>query len=50
MGEAISLADPAFMPTVVRMVDMKLNHLREDLPAIQECLDCIRVAPPFGPT
>ena len=50
MGEAISLADLAFMPIVVRMDDINLNHLWEDLPTVQEWLDRIRATPPFGPT
>ena len=50
MGEAISLADLAFMPIVVRMDDINLNRLWKDLPAIQEWLERIRATPPFRPT
>jgi glutathione S-transferase len=50
MGEALSLADIAVMPVIVRMDDINLGHLWDDAPQIGAWLDRIRATPAFKPT
>ncbi len=50
MGAALTLADIAAMPILVRMDDIGLGRLWEDLPHIQPWLDRIRRTPAFRPT
>ena len=50
MGRELSLVDVAVMPVIVRMDDINLGHLWEDLPAIGPWLDAIRATAPFRPT
>lgn len=50
MGEVLSLADVAIMPIIVRMDDIGLGHLWDDLPRVQPWLDRMRGTPAFGPT
>lgn len=50
MGVAPSLADLAIMPVIVRMDDINLGRLWDDLPAVGAWLEAIRATPPFGPT
>jgi glutathione S-transferase len=50
MGGAISLADLAIMPVIVRMDDIGLGHLWDDHPAVQDWLDGIRATPAFAAT
>ena len=50
MGEAITLADLAIMPVIVRMDDIGMGELWDDRPAIGRWLDAIRATPPFAPT
>ncbi|NNE89179.1 MAG: glutathione S-transferase family protein [Silicimonas sp.] len=50
MGKALSLADIAVMPVVVRMDDINLGHLWDGLPRVQSWLEYIRETAPFRPT
>jgi glutathione S-transferase len=50
MGEAITLADIAMMPNIVRMDDINLGYLWDGRPAIPRWLDLIRAHPAFKPT
>ncbi|MDZ4136862.1 MAG: glutathione S-transferase N-terminal domain-containing protein, partial [Paracoccaceae bacterium] len=50
MGRALTLADVAVMPVIVRMDDINLGHLWGKHPAISLWLERLRATPPFGPT
>jgi glutathione S-transferase len=50
MGRAISLADIALMPVVVRMDDINLGHMWADKPAVQAWFDAIRSRPEYTQT
>ncbi len=50
LGAQISLADIAIMPVIVRMADIRLDHLWAERPAIARWLVAIRADPAFGPT
>lgn len=50
MGETITLPDLAVMPVIVRMDDINLGHVWDDLPEIQAWLDRLRRTAPFKPT
>ncbi len=50
MGRDLSLVDVAVMPVIVRMDDINLGHLWDDLPAVGSWLDAIRATAPFKPT
>jgi glutathione S-transferase len=50
MGKAISLADVALMPVIVRMDDINLDHMWAGRPRIAWWLEQIRKHPAFGPT
>jgi len=47
LGEQFSIADILLIPTVVRMVDLGLDHVWTDLPKIQEWLDRATARPSF---
>ena len=50
MGRAITLADIAIMPVIVRMADIHLGFMWDRRPAIARWLDAIRASAPFAPT
>lgn len=50
MGDALSLADLAIMPVIVRMDDINLESYWSDRPAVASWLDRIRDTPPFART
>jgi glutathione S-transferase len=50
MGKAITLADVAVMPTLVRMADLGLETLWQDLPRVVRWYDEIRAQEAFAPT
>ena len=50
MGEALTLADVAIMPVVVRMADINLGHMWHAYPAIARWLERIRVTEAFRKT
>ena len=50
MGDAISMADVALMPVVVRMDDINLHRLWDRHPAVARWLEAFRVTPAFAPT
>ncbi|MYZ49380.1 glutathione S-transferase family protein [Propylenella binzhouense] len=50
MGEAITLADVAIMPVIVRMDDINLASHWDERPSIARWLDAIRSHPAFQPT
>lgn len=50
MGRDLTLPDIAIMPVIVRMDDINLGHLWDDLPHIQPWLERLRETAPFGPT
>jgi glutathione S-transferase len=50
LGRRLSLADVAVMPVIVRMADIRLDHLWAARPAIARWLAAIRADPAFGPT
>jgi glutathione S-transferase len=50
MGNAISLADLALMPIIVRMDDINLGYMWADDPAVQAWFDAIRARPEFEKT
>ncbi len=49
-GKALSLADIAIMPVIVRMDDINLGHLWNAWPSIGEWLERIQDTPPFRAT
>ncbi|WP_374371083.1 glutathione S-transferase family protein [Dongia sp.] len=50
MGRAISLADIAIMPVIVRMDDINLNHMWDAAPTVDRWLEAIRASAPFEAT
>ena len=50
MGDGFSLADIAMMPVIVRMDDINLGSVWDDVPAVPAWLDRIRETDPFGKT
>ncbi len=47
MGEDYSIADIVLVPSVVRMEDLGLSHLWDDLPGIARWLDAVKARPSF---
>jgi glutathione S-transferase len=47
MGEQYTVADIVLVPTIVRMQDLGLNHIWQDLPAIQTWFDRVQSRPSF---
>jgi glutathione S-transferase len=50
LGAAISLADVAVMPAIVRMADLGQDTGWQDLPRVRRWYDAIRAHPAFAPT
>jgi glutathione S-transferase len=50
MGENLTLADIAVMPSIVRMADLGLDTMWADKPAIARWYEAIRAHPAFTPT
>lgn len=50
MGKNLTLADIAVMPVIVRMDDIKLNHMWADQPSIARWLDGIKAHPAYATT
>jgi glutathione S-transferase len=50
LGKEITLADVAVMPALVRMADLGLDHMWQDMPRIKHWYDEIRAHPAFKPT
>jgi glutathione S-transferase len=50
MGDAISLADLALMPIIVRMDDINLGYMWADEPAVQTWFDAISAQPEYDKT
>jgi glutathione S-transferase len=50
LGKEITLADVAVMPALVRMADLGLDHMWQDMPRIRRWYDEIRAHPAFKPT
>jgi glutathione S-transferase len=50
MGERITLADIAVMPSIVRMADLGLDTMWREKPAIARWYDAIRAHRAFKPT
>jgi glutathione S-transferase len=50
LGKEITLADVAVMPALVRMADLGLDHMWQDMPRIKHWYDEIRAHPAFRPT
>jgi glutathione S-transferase len=50
LGNEITLADVAVMPALVRMADLGLDHMWQDMPRIKRWYDEIRAHPAFKPT
>src|SRR5262249_45643416 len=50
MGKEITLADVAVMPALVRMADLGLASMWQDLPRVARWCDAIRAQPAFAPT
>jgi glutathione S-transferase len=50
LGQEITLADVAVMPALVRMADLGLDHMWQDMPRIKRWYDEIRAHPAFKPT
>ena len=50
MGADLSLADLSIMPVIVRMDDINLGHVWDDLPEIPAWFDAIRARPEFDKT
>jgi glutathione S-transferase len=50
LGQAITLADVAVMPALVRMADLGLDHMWKDMPRIGRWYDEIRAHAAFKPT
>jgi glutathione S-transferase len=50
LGKEITLADVAVMPALVRMADLGLDHMWQDMPRIKRWYDEIRAHPAFKPT
>jgi glutathione S-transferase len=50
LGKAITLADIALMPALVRMADLGLATMWQDIPRVGRWYDAIRAHPAFKPT
>ena len=50
LGARITLADVAIMPVIVRLADLRLDHLWGDRPAVARWLEAIQADPAFRPT
>jgi glutathione S-transferase len=50
LGKEITLADVAVMPALVRMADLGLDHMWQDMPRIVRWYDAIRAHPAFNST
>ena len=50
LGKDITLADVAVMPALVRMADLGLDNMWQDMPRIARWYDAIRAHPAFKPT
>jgi glutathione S-transferase len=50
MGADLSLADLSIMPVIVRMDDINLGHVWDDLPEIPAWFDAIRARPEYDKT
>jgi glutathione S-transferase len=50
LGSAISLADVAVMPAIVRMADLGEESAWQDLPRVKRWYEAIRAHPAFAPT
>jgi len=50
LGKDITLADVAVMPALVRMADLGLDTMWQDMPRIARWYDAIRAHPAFKPT
>ena len=50
MGKALTLADIAIMPVIVRMNDINLDAAWADMPAIAKWFELIQAHPSFKPT
>jgi glutathione S-transferase len=50
LGVAITLADVALMPAIVRMADLGLDHMWKEMPRVTRWYEAIRAQPAFKPT
>ena len=50
LGKDITLADVAVMPAIVRMADLGLATMWQDIPSLQRWYEAIRAHPAFKPT
>ena len=50
LGKAITLADVALMPAIVRMADLGLDGMWKDMPRVSRWYDAIRAHAAFKPT
>jgi len=50
LGPDITLADVAVMPAIVRMADLGLDTMWQDLPRVARWYDAIRAHPAYAPT
>jgi glutathione S-transferase len=50
LGDRPTLADIAIMPVIVRMADIRLDHLWSDRPAVAAWLEALRADPAFSAT
>jgi glutathione S-transferase len=50
LGSAISLADVAVMPAIVRMADLGEENAWQDIPRVKRWYEAIRAHPAFAPT
>ncbi len=50
MGKRITLADVAVMPAIVRMADLGLDGMWQDMPRVKRWYDEIRAHAAFKPT
>jgi glutathione S-transferase len=50
MGRALTLADIAVMPVIVRLADLKLDTMWKDRPAVARWYEAIKAHPAFKPT
>jgi glutathione S-transferase len=50
MGKQLTLADIAVMPVIVRLDDLRLDHMWADRPAVADWFSAIRAHPAFKPT
>jgi DNA-binding transcriptional LysR family regulator len=48
LGETYTIADIVLVPTIVRMDDLELSHIWQDLPRISQWFDRIRSRPSFN--